>query len=207
MRLLAPRRISRSTKASTSTQGQEVDTGDWAGLHGHTIVVATEDLSVSGGVPIRERPEIGPWLTPEHLADWDGIAFSKIDRGFRDHYDFITFVHDFCEPHGKIVISTGEGIDTSTDMGKFMLGMLVQFAEWELTRMKKRRSEAAVRLRNDARWNGAPARCRPSRSRSRTAAPRAGRSPASPGGISRAPRWWRRRTGSSRTCGRRDDGC
>src|SRR6516165_7926647 len=154
MRLLAPRRISRSTKASTSTQGQEVDTGDWAGLHGHTIVVATEDLSVSGGVPIRERPEIGPWLTPEHLADWDGIAFSKIDRGFRDHYDFITFVHDFCEPHGKIVISTGEGIDTSTDMGKFMLGMLVQFAEWELTRMKKRRSEAAVRLRNDARWGG-----------------------------------------------------
>ena len=154
MRLLAPRRISRATSSSTSVAGQDIDTGDWAVINGHTIVVATEDLSVSGGVPIRQRPEIGPWLTPEHLDEWDGIAFSKIDRGFRDHYDFVTFYHEVCKPYGKVIISTGEGIDTSTDIGKLVMGILVQFAEWELTKMKTRRSEAATRLRAAARWGG-----------------------------------------------------
>lgn len=154
MRLLAPRRLSRKAEESVSIETQTIEIDTWAEANGHVIVKATEDLDVSGGVPIRERPDIGPWLTPEHLNDWDGLAVSKIDRGFRNHYDFVTFVHDFCEPHGKVIISTGEGIDTSTSMGKFMLGMLVQFAEWELTRMKERRRDAAKRLRLSARWNG-----------------------------------------------------
>jgi DNA invertase Pin-like site-specific DNA recombinase len=154
MRLLAPRRLSRKTDESVSIETQTIGIDDWAGANGHVIVKATEDLDVSGGVPIRERPDIGPWLTPEHLDDWDGLVLYKIDRGFRNHYDFVTFVHDFCEPHGKVIISVGEGIDTSASMGKFMLGMLVQFAEWELTRMKERRRDAAKRLRSSARWNG-----------------------------------------------------
>jgi DNA invertase Pin-like site-specific DNA recombinase len=154
MRLLAPRRLSRKTDESVSIETQTIGIDEWAAANGHTIVQATEDLDVSGGTYIRDRPEIGPWLTPEHLDEWDGLVLYKIDRGFRNHYDFVTFVHDFCEPHGKVIISVGEGIDTSTSMGKFILGMLVQFAEWELTRMKERRSDAAKRFRSDARWNG-----------------------------------------------------
>lgn len=154
MRLLAPRRISRSTESSTSIDTQDIGTDEWARVNGHTIVIATDDLSVSGGVPIRERPGVGPYLTPERLNEWDGIAVSKIDRAFRDHHDFVTFVHDFLEPNDKVLISTDEGIDSSTDMGMFKLGMLVQFAEWELKRMRQRRSDAAKRLRADARWNG-----------------------------------------------------
>lgn len=157
MRLLAPRRLSRKTDESVSIETQTIGIYDWADANGHTIVKATEDLDVSGGVPIRERPDVGPWLAPEHLDDWDGLALYKIDRGFRNHYDFVTFVHDYIEPHGKVIISVGEGIDTSTSMGKFMLGMLVQFAEWELTRMAERRREAVQRLRASARWNGGTA--------------------------------------------------
>lgn len=157
MRLLAPRRLSRKTDESVSIETQTIGIDEWARANGHVVVKATEDLDVSGGVPIRERPDIGPWLTPEHLNDWDALVLYKIDRGFRNHYDFVTFVHDFCEPHGKVIISVGEGIDTSTSMGKFMLGMLVQFAEWELTRMKERRRDAAKQLRYSARWNGGTA--------------------------------------------------
>ncbi|MGH3171412.1 MAG: hypothetical protein ACRDN0_36825, partial [Trebonia sp.] len=65
MRLLAPRRLSRKTDESVSIETQTIGIDDWARANGHVIVKATEDLDVSGGVPIRERPEIGPWLTPE----------------------------------------------------------------------------------------------------------------------------------------------
>ena len=156
MRLLAPVRLSRLTDVTTSTDTQRISLETWAEAHGHVIVAQTEDLDVSGGKPIRERPGIGPWLTESKLGDWDGIIGHKLDRLFRNHYDFVTFNREVCEKHGKVIISVGEGIDTSTKMGKFIAGILIQFAEWELSRMSERRAEAAKGLRTQGRWGGGP---------------------------------------------------
>ncbi len=111
-------------------------------------------MGVSGAIPIRKRPGVGPYLVEERLVEWDGIIGYKIDRLFRNHHDFVTFYHDWCEPHGKVIISVGEGIDSSTDIGKFIMGILVQFAEWELKRMSQRRGDAKRRLIAQAYWNG-----------------------------------------------------
>ena len=154
MRLIAAKRVSRLKDGSTSAGTQDTGMQEYADRHGHTIVLSTSDLDVSGGVPIRQRPDVGPLLTPEHLDKWDGLAGYRLDRLFRNHYDFVTFYHDFCEPHGKVIISTGEGIDTTTRMGRFMAGQLVQFAEWELERMRERRKDARDRLVTAAHWNG-----------------------------------------------------
>ena len=154
VRLIAARRLSRLTDATTSTETQAGGMETYASAHGHTIVHTTQDLDVSGAVPIRDRPDVGPWLTEEHLGDWDGLMGYKLDRLFRNHYDFVTFYHEVCERHGKVIISTGEGIDTSTRMGRFMAGMLVQFAEWELDRMSEHHADARRRLVFQAFWNG-----------------------------------------------------
>lgn len=154
MRLLATGRLSRKTDTSTSVETQLQAIRSYAEMHGHQIIEVDPDLNVSGAVPIRDRPSIGPWLAPDRLAEWDGLIGFKIDRLFRDHYDYVTFYHDVAQQHGKVIIAVGEGIDTSTQMGRMMAGLLAQFAEWELERMRDRRRDAAARLRDAARWNG-----------------------------------------------------
>lgn len=118
------------------------------------MVAETEDLDVSGGKPIKERPGIGPWLTPDHLDEWDILIFYKLDRGFRNHLDFLLFYNEFCNVHGKAIVCVAQDIDMTTRMGKRFASDLVQFAEWELEEIGQRRSAAASRIRKAARWNG-----------------------------------------------------
>jgi site-specific DNA recombinase len=154
MRLLAPARISRKTDPSTSLDTQMVTVERFAHAYGHELIPVVPDLSVSGAVPIREREGIGPWLTDDRLDEWDGVITPKIDRLFRDQADFVLFYRDYCEAHGKVIISAGEGIDTSTEIGKFVATIMVMFAEMERGRMRVRRREAAARMREALRWNG-----------------------------------------------------
>lgn len=154
MRLLAPTRISRKTDASTSEDTQLVTMERFASAYGHELIPVVPDLSVSGAVPIRERPGIGPWLADDRLHEWDGVITPKLDRLFRDQADFVLFYRDFCEAHGKVIISAGEGIDTSTEVGKLVASILVMFAEMERGRMRVRRRDAAARIREALRWNG-----------------------------------------------------
>ena len=69
MRLLAVVRLSRLSESTTSVDTQAENLEEFARRHGHTIVALTEDLDVSGGKPIRERPGIGPWF--KRLDEWD----------------------------------------------------------------------------------------------------------------------------------------
>ena len=154
MRLIAAVRLSRLTDATTSVDSQTERIQEYAQRNGHTIVALTEDLDVSGGKPIRERPGVGKWLTPERLGEWDGIAGYVIDRMFRNHYDFVTFYYDFLKPHGKKLIVVGESIDMSTDEGEMMAHMRVLMAQSELRKMSERRSRAADRLSRAGRWGG-----------------------------------------------------
>src|SRR5260370_24605760 len=118
------------------------------------VVAETEDLDVSGGRPIKERPGIGPWLTSDHLDEWDVLIFYKLDRGFRNHLDFLLFYHEFCKVHGKGIVCVAQDIDMTTRMGKRFAGDLVQFAEWELEEMSQRRGAAAARYPETARQGG-----------------------------------------------------
>jgi site-specific DNA recombinase len=167
VRLIAARRLSRWADSSTSIETQTAGIDQYVQAYGHEVVLWTEDLDVSGGVPIKERPDIGPLLAEERLGEWDGIIGYKLDRLFRSQSDYVQFYDEFCRPckdkgcgepgcvkHGKVIISAGEHIDTSTDHGKFIADLLVSFAEMERGRMRVRRQEAARRLREAGRWGG-----------------------------------------------------
>jgi hypothetical protein len=82
----------------------------------------------------------------------------KLDRGFRDLLDYLRFEREYCRPNGKVIISVQEGIDTSTPAGRAMAQRYVEHAEWELERMKERRSSAAEQLIRAGYWNGGTAR-------------------------------------------------
>jgi site-specific DNA recombinase len=154
LRAIVARRLSKLTDATTHLVTETESTQAYCKRKNYIIVAETEDLDVSGGKPIRERPKVGPWLTVDHLDDWDVLVLYKLDRGFRNHLDFVNFYHEFCEFHGKQIVSVNEDIDMSTRMGRFIAGILVQFAEWEIENMSQRRAAAAKVMRREARWGG-----------------------------------------------------
>jgi site-specific DNA recombinase len=154
LRGIVAKRLSHLTEATTHLVTESETTEDYCHRKNILVVAETEDLDVSGGKPIRERPGVGPWLTLDHLDEWDVLVLYKLDRGFRNHRDFVNFYDDFCVTHGKKIVSVTEEIDMSTKMGMFIAGILVQFAEWELTRMRERRSDAQKVIRREARWGG-----------------------------------------------------
>lgn len=154
LRAIVAKRLSHLTEVTTHLLTETETTEAFCKRKNYIIVAETEDLDVSGGKPIRERPKIGQWLTLDHVDEWDVLVLYNLSRGFRNHLDFVTFYHEFCEVHGKQIVSVSEDIDMSTRMGRFFAGQLVQFAEWELETMRERRAAAADVIRRDARWNG-----------------------------------------------------
>lgn len=154
LRAIIAKRISRFTDVTTHLETEDESIEAYVRCKDILVVAETEDLDVSGGKPIRERPGIGPWLTPEHLDEWDILIFYKLDRGFRNHLDFLLFYNEFCNVHGKAIVCVAQDIDMTTRTGKLLASDLVQFAEWELKELGQRRSAAASRIRKTARWNG-----------------------------------------------------
>ncbi len=132
LRAIVAKRLSRLTDATTHLVTEAESIEAFCKRKNFVVVAATEDLDISGGLPIRERPRVGAWLTEERLDEWDVLVIYKLDRGFRNHLDFVTFYHEFCVSYGKKIISVSEeGVDMSTNTGRMFAGMLVQFAEWE----------------------------------------------------------------------------
>lgn len=154
LRAIVAKRLSRLTEVTTHLETEDESIEGYVWRKNILVVAETEDLDVSGGKPIKERPGIGPWLTPDHLDEWDILIFYKLDRGFRNHLDFLLFYHEFCTVHGKAIVCVAQDIDMTTRMGKRFASDLVQFAEWELEEISQRRSAAASRIRKSARWNG-----------------------------------------------------
>jgi len=154
LRAIVAKRLSRLTEVTTHLESEAESIERYVRRKNILVVAETEDLDVSGGKPIKERPGIGPWLTPDHLDEWDILIFYKLDRGFRNHLDFLLFYHEFCTVHGKAIVCVAQDMDMTTRMGKRFASDLVQFAEWELEEISQRRSAAASRIRKAARWNG-----------------------------------------------------
>jgi DNA invertase Pin-like site-specific DNA recombinase len=154
-RAILARRLSHMTDNTTHLVTEVEHMGAFVKRKNVKVWAEAEDLDVSGGKPIRERPKVGKLLSLEFLDEWDWLILYKLDRGFRNHLDFVNFYHEYCEGYGKKIISVGEeGLDMSTNMGRMFAGILVQFAEWELQSMSDRRSKAMNVTRRQARYAG-----------------------------------------------------
>ncbi len=143
-RLIASIRLSKDKDTTNSPATQHADIEEWVAEHpGNRIDYWTEDMDVSGDTPMADRPGIGPFLAEDRLGDWDGIIGYRMDRLFRNQLDFLLWVRDLGDVHGKVVIDVEDGTDTSTPAGRRTLNDRVQAADYERQRMVERRSKAA----------------------------------------------------------------
>lgn len=154
LRALGAVRLSHLTDETLSPEVQTDKIASTIKARGDVKVGITSDLNVSGAVSPFEREDLGPWLTdPERIALWDYIIVAKLDRITRSLLDFQLLLQ-WCEAHGKFIISVSEGFDLSTPIGKMIANILIMFAEFERTRMGERRSERAQADKARGWWGG-----------------------------------------------------
>ena len=166
MRALVGARVSVVQGPQKVSHIAQQETGQkWALEHGHEIVGTFQDLDVSASVSPFERPDLGPWLSPEREGDWDILVFSKIDRMFRSTRDCVKFA-EWAEAHKKILVFAEDSMtlnyrDRSDSLEKMMSELFIYigsfFAQLELNRFRSRAKDGHRVLRGTTRWaSGVP---------------------------------------------------
>lgn len=153
-RVLGVIRLSVEKEETTSPERQREHVQHWTdgpSVMG-TVVGWAEDLDVSGGMNPFKRPQLGPWLT-KRADEFDVIAVWKLDRLTRRSRHFAELV-DWCEENGKFIVSTTEGFDLSTPMGKMFARIIAAFAEGEWDTIRARSLDASRKLREKGAWFG-----------------------------------------------------
>jgi DNA invertase Pin-like site-specific DNA recombinase len=157
MRLLGEARLSRDDDDSLSIEVQDDKITYTAKARGDRLMYMAHDVDVSGAVSPFDREDLGPWLTePDKIAQWDALIVAKIDRLSRSLLDWAKFI-EWCDDHGKEVISIDEGFDLGKDVGRLVAGILILFAEFERKRIGERRRDTAEKMRANGQWNGGTA--------------------------------------------------
>ncbi|WP_078353200.1 recombinase family protein [Mycobacteroides chelonae] len=147
----------KATTRKVSHKAQTEEGERWAKSQGYEVVGAFEDLGVSVGktTPF-ERPDLGKWLAPERLHEWDVLVFSKIDRAFRSTSDCVDFAR-WTKENRKILAFSGDGVvldylhpkGESLDqmMSEFFIYVGSFFAAIELNRFRTRATDRLSYLR------------------------------------------------------------
>ncbi|AJC54934.1 integrase [Streptomyces sp. 769] len=111
-----------------------------------------EDIDVSASLSPWLRPKLGDWLN-NRLHEFDVIYVYKIDRIARSVKDLCSLL-DWCDEHGKSLVSIEEGFDLSTPWGRTIAKILAVLAEAELEAIRARVRASREALRAAGRWAG-----------------------------------------------------
>jgi site-specific DNA recombinase len=151
--LLAPLRLSHYKESSANPAGQRARITKYAEDNDDRVIFVDVDMDVSGAVPIRQRPGLGPWLAPDRIGQINGFLADEMDRLSRDMLDYLQFARDMAAL-GKVIIDVSDGTDTSTERGRQQLEGRILAAQREREKMSARRRKAAKRLSDEGRWGG-----------------------------------------------------
>ncbi|MCX9191751.1 recombinase family protein [Carbonactinospora thermoautotrophica] len=169
-RVLGVIRLSRNKDDSTSVARQKQYITNWADQNGHVIVGWAEDVDVSGSVAPWVRPELGKWLpatigkdvseeahriayAESRANDFDILCVWRLDRLSRRVIHLSALI-EWCQANGKTLVSTSEGFDVTTPMGKVFVQILAALAEGELEAIKERAKSSYMHLMRKGRWRG-----------------------------------------------------
>ncbi|MCY0947898.1 recombinase family protein [Streptomyces antarcticus] len=153
LRVLGSLRLSVDTDDSTAIPRQKEHVQHWVEAPGRDarVVAWATDTDVSGGLHPFKRPDLGKWFDGEHKDLWDVLCVMKVDRLSRRVAHFSEIVQ-WCQDNGKIIVSTQEGIDMSTPMGKMFAQILAVFAEGELDTIRSRALDAVQTRLTAGMW-------------------------------------------------------
>jgi DNA invertase Pin-like site-specific DNA recombinase len=146
-------RQSRSGEDAVSPAQQKHSITSYAAAHGHAIVGWATDLDVSGAMPPFDRPELGKWLTPDRMDEYDGLIAWKIDRLSRRLLHFAALI-DWADRNHKSLAAVADPLDTTTHMGRVIAQIIALLAEWELENIRQRNLATHKTLRGTTRFQG-----------------------------------------------------
>lgn len=121
------------------------------GLGWRAVDEVYEDDGISGATV--ERPAFQRLLADARAGRFDLLAVVRFDRLSRSQLDFLRTVEEL-EQLGVKFVSTSQSFDTSTPMGKCMLGVVSAFAQLERAVISERTKDKMGAARRKGLWTG-----------------------------------------------------
>ena len=131
---------------------QEEHLRDYCKAMGWHIVEVFIDGGYSGGN--LERPAMEQMRKGIENGQADIVLVDKLDRLSRSQFDTLFLIKKVFEPNNVALVSRTEAFDTSTTMGKAMIGFMSIFAELERDRIKERTSEGREGRAKEGKFRG-----------------------------------------------------
>ena len=120
------------------------------------VVGTAVDENVSGDVDMKNRPQLGQWLTEEKLEEWDELWVTTQDRLSRSDVHFMAFVFLMLNLGKRIVVLDDPHFtdQMTTVEGRLILHAKALGPAKELERIKIRVQESHDARRWTSRWPG-----------------------------------------------------
>lgn len=117
-----------------------------------TIVFTYVDPGYSGGS--LHRPAISQMIDDIKRGGIDIVLVYKLDRLSRSQKDTLYLIEDIFLNNNVNFVSMSESFDTTTPLGKAMIGILSVFAQLERDQIKERMAMGNVGRAKDGYWRG-----------------------------------------------------
>ena len=101
-----------------------------------------------------ERPEMQRLIKDAKDEKLSHCIVYKLDRLSRSQKDTLYIIEDVLNPHGVDFVSLTESLDTSTPMGRLMIGILSAFAQLERENIRLRTRMGMKERVKDGYWMG-----------------------------------------------------
>lgn len=108
---------------------------------GWTVTEWAVDEGVSGSVPPADRPAMARALRLLDACEAGALVAAKVDRVARDLHD-LTGLLRRAEDDGWAIVALDLGVDTTTPVGRMLVGVLGAVAEWERGVIRERTRDA-----------------------------------------------------------------
>jgi site-specific DNA recombinase len=148
----------RVSSAEQSLEGVSLDAQiariqAYAAMRGFDLVAIFREEAVSGGIPLRERPQGALLVEAVAKKRAQHVIAVKLDRLFRNASDALLQVERWekAKQSLHVIDMGGSAIDTSSAMGKLFFSITAAFAEMERNVTKERTKAALNHLKQHGR--------------------------------------------------------
>lgn len=145
-------------RVSTNDQHVETQEHDLRRLcacRGWNIVKVFKDVGVSGAKD--SRPGLDDMMKEMRKGKFDIVAVYRFDRFARSTQHLLSALQEF-KQYGVDFISSSEGIDTSTNIGKLIYTLIAGISEFEKTLINERVVAGLARAKSEGVKLGRPHR-------------------------------------------------
>lgn len=139
MRVALYVRVSTEEQAvhGLSVDDQKESLKKWAEENKHKVVDYYVDAGVSGRKSVSKRPELQRLLSDVEAGKIDLVAFTKLDRWFRNIGEFYK-AQEVLDTHGVVWQATYEDYETATAAGRLKVNIMLSVAQDEADRTSER---------------------------------------------------------------------